>query len=193
MKRKALIVLTIAVAVALGAVTIAHAKWGEGGRSDRPYGKQDKERMRERIELMKMWKLTEALDLDQETAAKLFPLMHEFDVRQRQLHKNRGETIKLMREKLDGESADSSALRALITEFKKNERKMVDLRIERLDSMSEHLSDVQVAKMIALVPRFERGVRELLGDAREMRKERRMMRQREHVPPEGRQGPPLFD
>ena len=186
MKRKWLMVVTLALALALGSVTVAHAKWGEGGRLDRPYGKQDKERMRARIELMKMWKLTEALDLDQETAAKLFPLMHEFDVKQRKLHMNRVATIKLMREKLEGETADSTALRALIKEFKKNEREMVDLRIERLDSLSEHLSDEQIAKMISLVPKFERGVRELLGDAREMRKEHRMIRQREQVPPKGR-------
>ena len=188
MKKKLPVALLIAAALVLTSVAIAHAEWGMG-RHD----KGDKQKMKERIELIKMWKLTEALDLDQETAAKLFPLMHEFDVKQRQLHMNRGETIKLMREELKGETADSMALRALIKEFKKNEREMVDLRIERLDSMSEHLSDEQIAKMISLVPKFERGVRELLGDARQMRKDRRMMRQREHVPPKGRQGPPMFD
>lgn len=194
MKRKWSVILILAVAVVLGSLTVAHAKMGEGGRSDRPHHKQDEARMRERIELIKMWKLTEVLDLDQETASKLFPLMHEFDVKQQELREKRGETFRQMREELEKDAPDTSALRPLIDDFTKNERKMVELRIEQLDKLSKVLSDDQIAKMIVLIPKFERNVRELMGEARAMRKEhRRMMKQREHMSPEDRQRPPMFD
>ncbi len=175
MKRKWPIVFTLAMALAMGSVTVAHAKWGEGRRSDRPRDKQDHARMRERIELIKMWKLTEVLDLDQETAAKLFPLIHDFDSQQQALRKKRGQTIKQMGEELKKDSPDDSVLRPLIEEFKKNETEMVKLRMERLDRLSKVLTDEQIAKMIALIPKFERDVRDLLGEARSMRRDRHKM------------------
>ncbi len=168
MKRKLPIVLLIAAAVALTSVAVAHAEWGEGRRD-----RGDKQRMMERVELIKMWKLTEALDLDQETAAKLFPLMNEFNQKQRDLRQMRSEAMKQMKEEIDKDASDPAALRSLIDGFKQNERDMTEMRIQRLDALSEVLTDEQIAKMIALVPRFERRVKELIGEARGMQKERR--------------------
>lgn len=168
MKRKLPIALLIAAALVLTSVALAHAEWGKG-RHD----KGDKQKMRERVELIKMWKLTEALDLDQETAAKLFPLMNEFDQKQRALRQKRGETMKQMKEEIDKDASDPAALRSLIDGFKQNERDMTEMRIQRLDALSKVLTDEQVAKMIALVPKFERRIKELIGEARAMQKQRR--------------------
>jgi len=193
MKQKWPIVLTVAAALVLGSVTVAHAKWGDTRRSEQLRGNQDRERVRDRIGLMKMWKLTEVLDLDQETAAKLFPVMHEFDLKQQELGIKRGETIKRMKEALDKRTSDASVLHPLIEEFKKNERDMLDMRMQRLDSLSKILSDEQIVKMIALIPRFERDVKALLGEARAMRKDRRAHRERGYAPSERPYGPPTFE
>lgn len=193
MKQKWPIVLTVAAALIMGSVTTAHAKWGDTRRSERLRDNQDRERVRDRIGLMKMWRLTEVLDLDQETASKLFPVMHEFDLKQKELGIKRGETIKRMKEALDKRTPDASVLHPLIEEFKKNERDMLDLRMQRLDSLSKILSDEQIVKMIALIPRFERDVRALLGEARAMRKHRRTPGERGYAPSERPYGPPMFE
>lgn len=193
MKQKWPIVLTVAAALILGSVTTAHAKWGDTRRSEHLRGNQDRERVRDRIELMKMWKLTEVLDLDQETASKLFPVMHEFDLKQQELRIKRGETIKRMKEALDKRTSDASVLHPLIEEFKKNERDMLDLRMQLIDSLSKILSDEQIVKMIALIPRFERDVKALLGEARAMRKHRRTPGEHGYAPSERPYGPPMFE
>jgi len=187
MKQKWPIVLTVAVALVLGSVTAAYAKWGDTRRSERLRDNQDRERVMDRIGLMKMWRLTEVL------ASKLFPVMHEFDLKQQELRIKRGETIKRMKEALDKRTPDASVLHPLIEEFKKNERDMLDLRMQRLDSLSKILSDEQIVKMIALIPRFERDVKALLGEARAMRKHRRTPRERGYAPPERPYGPPMFE
>lgn len=43
---------------------------------DRPPTKEQMENVRERIETLRMWKLTKTLDLDEKTSAKLFPLLN---------------------------------------------------------------------------------------------------------------------
>ena len=168
MKKKLPIALLIAVALTLTSVAVAHAEWGNGRRD-----KGDKQKVRDRVEFIKMWKLTEALDLDQEMATKLFPLMNEFDQKQRDLRKKRSETMKQMGEELEKDASDPAALRSLIDQFKENERDMTNMRIQRLDALSKVLTDEQVATMIALAPKFESRVKELIGEARGMQRERR--------------------
>lgn len=190
MKTKLSIVTVLAAALVLTSVATAHAKWGEGRGGEEKRKKADEKQMRERVELMKMWKLIEVLELDQETAAKLFPLMNEFDAKQQDLQKTRRETIKQMREELEKDASKPDALRSLIDRFKQNERDMVEMRIRRLDSLTKILSDDQIAKMIMFVPKFERGVREMLGEARARQKDRRdQRRERIHTPPEFGGGP----
>jgi hypothetical protein len=52
----------------------------EVSAEDRPPKKEQREKLRQRIESIKMWKLTQTLDLDEKTAARLFPLMNRYDI-----------------------------------------------------------------------------------------------------------------
>ena len=172
MNKKWPIVLTIAGVIALSSVAVAQPKWGGGRRGEGPPRNEDRARMRERIHMMKMWKLTEVLELDEQTTAKLFPLMREFAVKQQELRTKRGEIVKQMRQELDKDVPDSAVFGPLIDEFKQNELAIVEARITRLDDMSKLLGDEQVAKVIALISKFERRFKGLMGEARAMRKAR---------------------
>lgn len=134
--------------------------------------KRRKDHMRERIELMVMWRLTEELDLDEKTANKLFPALNNSNKQQQKFRKKRGETIKQIKEELRNDLPEPETLGRLIAEFKQNERDMVEARIKRLDDLSQILSQEQIAKMITLVPGFEKKVKEMIHDGRKMRKER---------------------
>ena len=115
-----------------------------------------KEEMRERIELGIMSKLTEELDLDQETADKLFPVLSEANEHQRKLRKKHGQTIKQMKEELKREFPESATLKQLTKDFKRNERDMTEAKLRRLDALSKILSDEQIAKLIVLASKIEK-------------------------------------
>jgi len=183
MKKKMTVVVLVAAVFLLTSATAARAEWGDGWRRG---GRRnvDKREMKERIHLIKMWKLTEVLDLDQVTAAKLFPIMNDFDVKRDALREKRGDTMKAIRDELDKDAPDATTLGSLIDRFKKDERAMVELRIERLDALSEVLTDEQIAELIALVPKFERGMRGMIGRAHAMRKERRRWFKRQEDSPQ---------
>ena len=101
-------------------------------------------------------RITKALDLDQETAAKLLPLMGEFREKQRDLRKERKEAMKQMEAELDKDASDQAALGSLIDKIKKSESDMAEMKIERIDAFSKVLTNEQVAKMIALTPKLEK-------------------------------------
>lgn len=170
--------LTLAVAAVFATVMVAQAQpideirkeRRELRKQERQLQRQEKklrkEEMRERIEMMIMWKLTEELDLDQETANKLFPVLSESNKEQRALRQKRGQTIKQMKDELKREFPEAAALQQLIKDFKQNERDIVEARIKKLDDLSKVLSDEQVAKLIAIVPKIEKAVKDAIREGR---------------------------
>ena len=49
------------------------------GYFDKPPTKEQRDKVKNRIETVKMWKLTKALDLDEATSTKLFPIINKYD------------------------------------------------------------------------------------------------------------------
>lgn len=170
MKGKKLVLVAL-----VGVFAFSGLAFAQGGRfddsGDRPTRKRD--RIHQRIELMKMWRLTEALELDQETAAKLFPVLREQEEKERKLRDNGRDILKEMKAELDKEEPDSRALSKLTKQYMQNERDIVDFRGKRLDELSKFLSEEQIAQMMLFVPRFERDMREMICEARMKHMQRR--------------------
>ncbi len=155
-------------------------RWTRQSARKRTEKKRQKEIMREEVESGIMLKLTEELDLDQETADKLFPVLNESNNRQRALRRERGRTMKQIREELRQEVPETATLQQLIEDFKQNERDMVEARIQMLDDLSKILSDEQLANVIVLVPKLEKGVKKSFREGRRrntMRAKERLHRQ----------------
>jgi arylsulfatase A-like enzyme len=151
--------------------------------------KLQKAEMRERVKQRIMSKLTEELELDQDTEAKFLLVMNEFDVKQEELRKNRGRTMKQMKEELARETSDPAALSALIEQFKQNDRDMTETRVQRLDALSKILNEEQIAEMIAIAPKIEQGIRELVAEAKARKKEhKRRMKDGEEIPQDVERG-----
>jgi arylsulfatase A-like enzyme len=127
---------------------------------------QKREEARKRIRQGIILKLTEELDLDQETEAEFTSVIHEFDLKQEKLQRKHGRTMKKIREELAKETADSTALSSLIEQFRQNESDMNDLKIKRFDALSEVLSEEQLAGMIALTPKIEQAIKGLMAEAK---------------------------
>ena len=152
-----------------------------------------REKMRERIDLMMMWKLTRALDLDEETAAKLFPLLHESNQQQRKLHENRRDIIRQLQAEVEKDQPDSAAMRGLMDKFKQNEREAVELKNKKLDDISKVLSEKQTVQFIIFGREFMRDVRDLAygGRGHHRRQMRNPDRDEEDMPPGPRRFSPF--
>jgi Spy/CpxP family protein refolding chaperone len=163
MSKKWMFLLAVTAAILLSTSAFAQMK-----PSDEPQEKPMRNRahMRQRIEMIKMWKLTEVLNLDEKTAAKLFPMVHDYDQQQWKLREKRHEIIKGMKAELDKEKPDSAALTKMIDAIKQNQLDIVETRNKALEDFSNVLSKEQVARMIIAISQFEREVGKRVWETR---------------------------
>jgi hypothetical protein len=152
---------------------------GQGGsaESGRPLLKGDeppppfekREEIRKRIELIRMWKLTEELDLTEEIGAKLFPILHKYDGKRMALHKERHDIISRLRKALENEASSDEAIEGVMDTLEKNSLAELDLTRQQRKELQGILSPRQQAKFILFQREFHREIRKIIAEARERR------------------------
>jgi|GEM_PF-647147 len=131
-------------------------EWGEGVSEER------KERIKKRVETMRIWKLTEALALDEDRAIKFFPRYKEFMNKTETLKR---ETIKAGRIIEKGfkqdEKIDYSKQYNLI---KSNMELMQKDLFKFVESNSDILNDKEKAALLVFEMRFEKALHGMMMD-----------------------------
>jgi len=153
---------------------------GEGGPrgSDSPVfrndetpqpGEKKREKIRKRIELIRMWKLTEELDLAEETGAKLFPILHKYDEKRVTLQKERQKIMRQLRKVLEDAATSDEAIEAAMDNLEKNALAASDLIRQQREELKGVLSPRQQARFILFQMEFHREIRKIIAEARERR------------------------
>jgi hypothetical protein len=131
--------------------------------------KAEKERLREQIidklRAERMWRLTEALRLDEPTAARLFPLMAKYDEQEKALGKERGEIVRDLRAALDAMNADSARIDGLVDRLISIRTRRQAMEAEKLTALRKVLTPSQMGKLMLLAPKIDEGFRERIRDA----------------------------
>jgi Spy/CpxP family protein refolding chaperone len=131
--------------------------------------KAEKERLREQIidklRAERAWKLTEALKLDEPTAAKLFPLLAKFDDQEQLIGKERGPVVRDLRDALDAPHADANRINGLVEHLMSIRTRRQALEAEKLAAVRKVLSPAQMGKLMLLAPRIDEGFRQRIREA----------------------------
>jgi len=138
------------------------------GPPGRP-GPGGQDRIRERIKTMRMWKLTQALDLDQGTSAKLFPILNKYDEQRRGTEQELRNDMRKLRTMVD--SGDESGLSGLLRKLEKNHRTMQEIKDAEWNELKGVLTVKQQAKFLIFQLEFERDMRRMISEARERRQD----------------------
>jgi Spy/CpxP family protein refolding chaperone len=148
--RKTVLLLCLA-ALFLGASSV---------RAERPWGNDEKPQ--ERLEIITMWKLMEALNLDKPTADKIFEIRHSFLDRRKQLKKALGEDLAAIRLRLK-ESSDSNdkELEKLLQNLRETRKKLADLHDQQYEEVSKVLTLRQRAELVLFFRDFYHEMRAL--------------------------------
>ena len=121
----------------------------------------------QQIQTLKMWKLTKELDLDEQTAARLFPVMNGFDKQRAEIAYNQRLSMNDLRKAVKNGNEDQmkDAIRRLVSGRaaleQVNEKEIVEL--------GNILTVRQQAKYILFMPRFNRQMRAMIRQARRAR------------------------
>lgn len=134
------------------------------GETDTP---PNREGIREKIEMLKMWKLTKALDLDEKTSAQLFPIINKYD-------KLRAETELSLREgmnelRISLKEDRRKRLRNILDKLEHDHHALQSIADEEWTEMKEVLTVEQQAKLVIFKQEFDRDIRKIIAEAREKR------------------------
>ena len=137
---------------------------------DRQPTKEQRDKVRKRIETLKMWKLTQALDIDETTSARLFPLLNRYDKRKSEIHQNIRQGMREMKKSLKENRTEG--LQNTLAMIEENHRTLQSINDEEWQEMKQILTVKQQAKFIIFRQEFDREVRKIISDTKEKRKKR---------------------
>jgi len=143
------------------------------GQFDEAEGKK----MREKLMTVKIWEMSERLDLSDEQAIKLFPIMRK---QKAVIDSLRGEienSFKKIRELVDSK-ANEKKISVAIKDYKNAKIMINETEIEYINKISEVLTPKQVAKYLIFEREFRRKMMDIIKQRRiENRKKQRRLNQ----------------
>ena len=141
-----------------------------GGDFDAPPTREQMEKVRNRIETLRMWKLTKALDLDEKTSAQIFPLLNRYDKKRAEIENAMRDNMRELRESLRGKR--EGQLKNILDRLEQNHRSMQSIKDAEWEELKGILSVEQQAKFIIFQLEFDREIKKIIEETRERRQDR---------------------
>lgn len=167
LRYSAAIIFTVLMSVSYGQP--GPGPWHENGPR--------REKMRKRIETVKIWQLTETVGLTAEQSEKFFPIYNEHQKAHEKLMNDRKDIIEKLSGLAEKENPSEKEVRKAIDELTALDSRLAGLRAEFLKDVSGVLSIKQVAKLLVFEERFRQRLQENIRDIR-----RGMGQQRRDIP-----------
>lgn len=153
--------LGIIAILAVLAVAVGPAAWAaprRGPQAGLQAGGQDRARLRERISDLYLLRLTRALELTEEQAARIYPLLIKAEKDKAALQRQMGLDLRDLRRELSAEVPDESAL-ARLSDRVWQARRAVRRKDDEVESqLAGLLTPVQRARYLVFTADFLRGV-----------------------------------
>ncbi len=159
------------VVLALGMTTDIFAqRWGDFPPGDPPGDHPMREQMRQRIETLKVWKLTEDLNLTPEQSEKFFPAYKQFNDSRKAIEEER-RTVFDQLDLLTGEDKpDDKKINELLDKLDNFDQRINDLRVKFRQDLNGILTTQQIGRLYVFEVEFMRHIQDIMRDARkEMR------------------------
>lgn len=118
-----------------------------------------RERLRQRIRAMRAWYLTEELHLDDNTAARLFPVLGQFDERIDAVHRRGVELRRALRRELASARPDGAAVNRLLDALLAHYDELYRAQRERFAAVRKVVTPQQAAKLLLVLPKIDDAIR----------------------------------
>ena len=130
---------------------------------------QNRARLRDNINTLRLLRMTEALELSEAQTAKLFPVLTRIDKEKSELQNRMGAAIRNLREALDRTPPREPDVLALVERVRDLRESVRQKDAEFEAALDESLTPVQKGKYLVFLVDFARGLGEKLNQARQGR------------------------
>lgn len=171
----------LAVFLLMAGVAVSASAAAAPDNMERRPSKEQFEKVRQRIESLRMWRLTKALDLDNKTSAVLFPLLNRYDKKRHELESSLREGMRELRQ-ASREGRDP-VLKGLLDRLDQHHRDIQKLNDEERAEVRKILTVRQQAAFVLFQQEFQQDIRRIIAESRERRGDRPMDRPAGNRPP----------
>jgi hypothetical protein len=144
--------------------------------------------MLEKIRMVRMYSLTEALELDEATAARLFPYLRRDDSTLETLQQTKHKSHRALRAMVKSGDFEAKAADEHLAAISQTNIEIARTEAAQLKGLDRILSAEQRVKFVLAKVQFERRVREIMRDERHRKRRKRMERRQDGEPGMGGPG-----
>jgi Spy/CpxP family protein refolding chaperone len=119
-------------------------------------GQPLREKLREKIKILRMARLVEVLELDERTATRLLPIVNKAYDDIGAVAKNAGEARRELRRLVEAGSNDAQAINTLIDRLVANKLRVDQLETEMFREVRKVLTPLQLARLVLILPEINR-------------------------------------
>ncbi|HYA26690.1 MAG TPA: hypothetical protein VEE82_01705, partial [Thermodesulfovibrionales bacterium] len=127
---------------------------------DRPLSKEQMAKVRERIETLRIWKLTKALDLDEKTSSQLFPILNRNDKRRAEIERALALGMRNLRSAVKDNRI--AQLKDIIDDLERNHKALQNLNDEERTEVRKILTIEQQARFIIFQQEFSSELKQII-------------------------------
>ncbi len=125
-----------------------------------------REEIRKKIETVRIYRLTEELKLDQQTAAKLAALLGSVEQKRRELTREQMDTMRELHASVRAGNPDERKLKGLLEKLEKNQKGIAETREKEIKGLKDILTVEQQARYLIFQREFMREMRGMIAGAR---------------------------
>ena len=167
-------IISLVVLLGMAGSAMAQGWMGEPPPDGPPFGDGPRaEKVRERIRTVKIWKLTESLDLTSEQSEKFFPIYNTYQDDRMAIEKERFQTLRELKTLLDQENPPDKEITAMLDKLDSFDGKSQANQQQFRKGLKDILTTNQIGRLYVFEMEFMKQLRDIVKDARmEMREGR---------------------
>jgi hypothetical protein len=150
--------LLLVLALSLPAAALA------GDRANKPMDPERRAKVMDKIDTIRIAKLTEALELDAAGAEKLFPVLRPFQERRRAAHGQRFDALRSLEGQIEVEKPDEKAITKTLDDLMTANREIAAIAEDEYKALKPVLDPVSLARYYRFQTAFEKKIGELIRE-----------------------------
>lgn len=160
-------IITLLLAMVFASQAIAQGLVDDPQPDMPPFGEgPHHEKMRERIETLKVWKLTEQLDLTTEKSQKFFPVYNKFQDDRKVLEEERRQIFRELNRLVDAENPDEPEIKKVLDKLDAFDDRTRTRRAQFRQELKDILTIKQIGQLYVFEVQFRQQMRGIIQDAR---------------------------
>jgi len=145
-------------------LSVGLSAWAQGPPGP-PEGRM-RERVRERIKTIKVWKLTEELKLSQAQSEKFFPVYNRFFDRREEIEQEKRKVMDQLEDLTAGDAPADAAIVKCLDKLDDLDQEIQGLRVKFRGELKNILTERQIGRLYLFEVRFMQEMREIMRDIR---------------------------